>query len=187
METNTLYYFYNNIQNIFNASVPKIYYVVHSQTEINTGNENDCNLQYCIDNKIPVYKMNRDGGTIVCSKGNIGVTSILPIKYGWQCPKFIQSFTSWLKSFNLNISTDKNDILIDGYKVASCVEKRVGDNLKNIYSTFQFNIYQDIEVIRQVCQKEVVKIPKALNDYGFTTDDILTFVKNYFEQIEKKF
>lgn len=187
MEKITLNYVSKHLQDILNNPTPKVYYVIHEETEINTGQQNDYNEEYCQKYSIPIYKMNREGGTIVCSAGNIGVSTILPVKYGWQCSKFIKAFVKYLKSFDLNVSANNNDILIDGYKVTSCAEIRVGDNLKNIYSTFQFNIYQDIETIKQVCKKEMVKIPKALSDYGFNTESIFEFVKNYFENLEKNF
>lgn len=181
MEKVTLQWFNEHIADIFDGECPKVYYCVHENTEVNYGDQNDCDLEYCREHKINAFMMSRNGGTIVCSKGNIGISAITPIKWGWQCNNFIIAFIDYLKSFNLNVTTNNNDILIDGYKVASCVELRVGENLHAIYSTYQISINQDLEAIRHICKKEMVKVPKALSDYGFSTEQIENWCNEYWD------
>jgi len=183
MEKVTLQWFNEHILDIFDGECPKAYYCVHENTEVNYGNENDCDLDYCREHNIKSFMMQRGGGTIVCSAGNIGISVITSVKHGWQCENFSNAFTAWLRSFNLNVETNHNDILVDGYKVASSVELRVGKNLNRIYSTYQISINQDIEAIKHICKKEMVKIPKALSDYGFTTEDIESWCNNYFDSL----
>lgn len=91
MEKVTLKYFNENLHNIFNLENPKAYYCVHEQTEVNTGMQDDCDMQYCEEHNIPVYLMERSGGTIVCSKGNIGISVITPVKWGWQTSAFLNA------------------------------------------------------------------------------------------------
>lgn len=183
MEKVTLKYFNENLHNIFNLDNPKAYYCVHEQTEVNTGMQDDCDMQYCKEHNIPVYLMERSGGTIVCSKGNIGISVITPVKWGWQTTAFLNAFTEYLKSKNLNVEYNNNDILVDGFKVASSAEIRVGDNLKNVYSTYQISINQDIEAIEHICKKEMIKIPKGLKDYGIITSQIVNWCENYFDNL----
>ena len=166
MQKVTLEWFNKHIFDIFNGECPKVYYCVHNQTEVNYGNNNDCDLEYCKQHSIPAYMMERNGGTIVCSKGNIGISSILPVETGWVCSKFSEAFAIWLynKIKGHRIEIKDNDILVDGFKTASSTEIRVGENLSRIYSTFQISINQDVEAIEHICKKEMVKIPKALSD-----------------------
>ncbi len=183
MKKVTLKYFNKNLRSIFNLETPKAYYCVHEQTEVNTGMQDDCDMQYCEEHSIPVYLMERSGGTIVCSKGNIGISVITPVKWGWQTSAFMTSLAEYLQNKGLDARYAGNDVLIDGFKVASSAEIRVGDNLKNVYSTYQISINQDIEAIEHICKKEMIKIPKALSDYGITTEEIVNFCKDYWNKI----
>ena len=183
MEKVTLKYFNENLYDIFNSENSKVYYCVHEQTEVNAGVQNDCDMQYCKEHDIPVYLMERCGGTIVCSKGNVGISAITPVGWGWQTASFLRALADYLKSKNLNVQYSNNDILVDGFKVASSAESRVGDNLKNVYSTYQISINQDIEAIKHICRKEMVKIPKALSDYGITTEEIVDFCEEYWDNL----
>lgn len=185
MEKVTLKYFNENLHNIFNLENPKAYYCVHEQTEVNTGMQDDCDMQYCEEHNIPVYLMERSGGTIVCSKGNIGISVITPVKWGWQTSAFLNALADYLKSKNLIVEYTNNDILVDGFKVASGAEIRVGDNLKNVYNTYQISINQDIEAIKHICKKEMIKIPKALSDFGITTEEIVNFCEDYWDNFIK--
>lgn len=185
MEKVTLKFFNENITNIFDGECPKIYYCVHENTEVNYGREEDCDLEYCKEHGIEAFQMKRDGGTIVCSKGNIGISAITPVKWGFQCASFTTAFVEYLKSFGLNVTTDLNDILIDGYKVASSVEIRVGKDLHAVYSTYQISINQDMEAIKHICKKEMIKVPKALKDYGFTTEQLEDWCNQYWDNLVK--
>ncbi len=185
MKKVTLKYFNENLHDIFNSESPKAYYCVHKQTEVNTGTQGDCDTQYCEEHSIPVYLMERSGGTIVCSGGNIGISVITPVKRGWQTSAFMTTLTEYLQNKGLDAKCAGNDILIEGFKVASSAEIRVGDDLKNVYSTYQISINQDIEAIKHICKKEMVKIPKALSDYGITTEEIVDFCKSYWDNLIK--
>ena len=69
--------------------------------------------------------------------------------------------------------------MIDNYKVASGCECMEGDFL---YMGYQISIYQDIEIIKHACNKPMIKIPKALSEYGITTEEMLSFCESYWKQ-----
>lgn len=69
--------------------------------------------------------------------------------------------------------------------MASGAEIRVGDNLKNVYNTYQISINQDIEAIKHICKKEMIKIPKALSDFGITAEEIVNFCEDYWDNFIK--
>lgn len=183
MDKVTLKWFNEHIIEIFNGECPKAYYCVHENTEVNYGDESDCNLAYCAEHGIEAFMMRRGGGTIVCSKGNIGVSVITPTKWGWLCDKFLEAFKSYLAGRGIAACINHNDILIDGYKVASCVEQRIGDNLERIYSTYQLSVNQDIDAIEHICQKKMEKVPKALSDYGITTTEVENWCNDFFDSL----
>ena len=78
-----------------------------------------------------------------------------------------------------SVRQDNNDILVDGFKVASGGEITI--NNWN-YMGYQISVNQDIEAIENICTKPMIKIPKALSDYGITTDEIVEFCKEYWEK-----
>lgn len=182
MKRVTLKWFNENLSTLLQTKEKITYYCIHENTEINYGNANDVDLDYCKEHNIDTFQMLRDGGCIVCSAGNVGITHFSNVSEGWVCDKFSFAFIDYLKSKGIeNIETSNNDILIDGYKVASSVEKRILGNMDWIYSTFQISINQDIETIKNVCKKPMIKVPKALSDYGITTEDIVEFCEEYFK------
>ncbi len=200
MKRFTLKEFSENTQDIISVNKNVAFITVNPVTEINYGDENDCDLEWAKEHNIPAYNAHRGGGTIVCSKGNVGVAIIYDVKYGWVCDKFNERLLDFLKSkiqgdheynesnneFCHTFNTNHNDIIIDGYKVASGVEMRVGENLEKIYATFQISINQDIEAIEHICKKPMVKVPKALSDFGITTEDIVKFCDEWWNDFVKE-
>ena len=93
---------------------------------------------------------------------------------------------SALRDKGLKVYFDGNDILVDNlYKIASSGTRRLGDLL---FCTFHISYEVDLELIRQICTKPMVKTPKGFKDYGFTQEDVLNIflehVKNYGDEIE---
>ena len=72
---------------------------------------------------------------------------------------------------------DNNDVLIDGYKVASGCDTNVDGWA---YMGYQISINQDIETIKHACNKPMVKVPKGLGEYGITTKEMVEFCKKYW-------
>ena len=183
----TLKEFAENIDKIF-ASNNSGYIVVSESTEVEIGNQNDCDFEYCKEHNIPVYDIKRDGGTIVYTKGAVSIAMIFDVKYGWISENFNSHLVNYLKDYISSEHTIEhmgNDILIDGYKVASGTELRIGNNLEKIYAGFQLSINQDLEAIKHVCKKEMVKVPKGLSDYGITTEEIIIFCEDFWDNFIK--
>ena len=179
--------FSENIDKILNSNNSG-YIAISEFTEATYGNQNDCDFEYCKEHNIPVYNVKRDGGTIVYAKVTVNIAMIFDVKYGWISENFNSHLINYLKehiSLEHTIEPNANDILIDGYKVASGTELRVGENLEKIYAVFQLSINQDIEAIKHICKKEMVKIPKALSDFGITTEEIVNFCEDYWDNFIK--
>lgn len=172
-------------QEYFNGEIPKVYYVISESLEVHKGNADDCNLEYCKEHNIPVYDLGRCGGTIVCNDGTIGFSLLTDVKHGWRNQSFLSHFTSFLQTKGLNPEREGNDILLDGYKVASAAEWKVGKNLNRVYGVYLISYDVDIDAIQQICKKPMKKIPKALRLYGLDKEEIINWCKNYFGEIEK--
>jgi hypothetical protein len=77
-----------------------------------------------------------------------------------------------------SVRQDNNDILVDGFKVASGAEVSLPNGFR--YVAYQISINQDLETIKHACLKPMVKVPKALSEYGITTEEMVDFCKNYW-------
>ena len=154
--------------------------VTLNQTEAIYCEEGSCNIAYCKEHNIPYAKMPQGGGCIIGVKGNVFVSvkrkTVGGEAYG---DKFTKIFAKHLKEERGLESTrcDNNDVLVDGFKIASAVETNVNGWQ---YMCFQVSLYQDLETIKNVCNKPMVKIPKALSEYGITTDEMVDFIEEYW-------
>ena len=156
--------------------------IVQDQTEISHGWENDCNFEYCKANNIPYHDYKRGGGTIVLTKGNISLGFIYNNrKYKrFMFEALLTDLKDYFVSKGLNAEINHNDILIDGYKVASSYAHNYGEGYQWTYDSAQISINQDLEVIKNVCLKPMVKVPKGLGEYGVTTEEIIVWVEDWF-------
>ena len=155
--------------------------IVLDRTEAIYCEEGSCNTEWCDENNVPYIKQGmHNGGCIIGVKGNIFVNVKRRFPNGGEClgDRFSKAVCAYLKDKGLNSARcDNNDILVDNYKVGSCVEASVNGFQ---YMAFQVSIHQDIETIKHACNKPMVKIPKALSEYGITTDEMKKFFINYW-------
>lgn len=155
--------------------------IVLDKTEVLYCKEGTCFTDYCEENKIPYVQQSifKNPGCIVGVKGNIflGVKrKIKPIPFSI---KFVRELCRYFHKKGLKVRTNGNDVLIDNFKVASgCLVPVKG----YYYMGFQISINQDLELIKKVCNKPMVKIPKGLGEYGITTEEMVEFCENYFEK-----
>lgn len=164
----------------FNANPRnELIYTVHDNLLVTYGYMNDCNAQYCHDNNIPVVSYNRFGGCIVNCEGNI------TLSYCIKCMDkrrievdMLNEFVELLKEKGLKAIFDKNDVMVDGFKVASGVSLKLKPDFQWQIGEIQISLNQDIEVIRKVCKKKMMKKPKGLSEFGLTTDDIEDWINN---------
>ena len=153
--------------------------VTLKQTEAIYCDEGSCNIEWCEKNNIPYARQPQNGGCIIGVKGNVFM-NIKRKSIGGECfgDRLTKAFAKYLKDEkNLNsVRCDNNDVLVDGFKVASAVETTINGWQ---YMSFQASLHQDIETIKNVCNKPMVKVPKGLSDYGITTNEIELFCEKF--------
>lgn len=156
---------------------------VLDNTEVLYSEEIPCDKEYCIKNNISfdTGKIN-NSGTFVGVKGSI----VLTLKKHNNVSNenlsmlFSNALCEYLKNRGLNSTRcDNNDVLVDNFKVASGIYTQIGCWR---YMGYQISINQDIDLIKTVCLKPMIKIPKALSDYGITTEEIVSFCKDFVKQ-----
>lgn len=141
---------------------------------------NCINEQYCKDNNIEIYNSQHTGGCIVLGDGDVEFNVF---RYnGWgDCDKLKEIVFDFLKQKIPTLSTNNNDFMVDDkYKVASCSSVNVGDGF--IYTGFHFSVNVNLEHIKNICNKPMVKIPKGLADYGVTSNEIYEFLHSKLQE-----
>lgn len=149
--------------------------IIHPDTEIATGGwEDDVDTEYCETHNIPVYNQNRNGGTIVCCGGSIGLGFVYDNrKYKeFLFIRMALELKEYLRSKGLTVGFEHNDVLVDGYKVASGCGYNLPPDFHRTYEGLQISVNQDMETIRNVCKKPMEKVPKGLSDYGIGTKEM---------------
>lgn len=157
---------------------------IPNDTIVYPGKEGDYNKDYCEENNIMVAPIPRAGGTIISFTGNIcyfsgGKETFEPNKG----TLFLEAFSNYLKDKGLNVvyDQDTNDILVEDYKVASFGNGELATHPGFFVTAIQIANSLDIELIKNICLKPMHKVPKALNDFGITAEETLTFMQDFFE------
>lgn len=155
--------------------------VKYTQPQVNYGFDDKPNFKYCDEANIPCVDIGRRGGTFVVNKDDLGfgfITKGVDNRIG---ELLYNEFFEFLKSRGLNVEQISNDILVDGYKVfgwASHYYQEFGA----IYITSHITLSVDVELIKKVCIKPMVKVPKGLNDFGVQQKEVIEFLENFGEK-----
>lgn len=159
-------------------------FIIIDRTEVGYGFENDADLDYCEKHNIPCHNHKRNGGAIVYSAGNIAIGFVYSNRKrgGFVLSPIMSDLSRYLSKKGLTITMDRNDILVDGYKVASASGYNFGEKYHWTYEGIQISINQDLEAIKNICKKPMVKIPKALSEYGITTEEIVEWCSKWLKE-----
>lgn len=141
---------------------------------VHLGSDNDINERYCIANNIPIFRVQRTGGAIVSNVGDFEFVIVDPKTNKTKMPPLFSKLIHVLVSKNLYVEIENNDILVDGYKVASWAYKDVQGG---IYTAMHISMSVNMESIKNICKKEMKKVPKGLNDFGVYEEDILKILE----------
>ena len=136
--------------------------------------------EYCQEHNIEIYNSVDFGGGIVGFEGDL--VFIILKQDGWNIGEELGVLVKdYLVDCGLNANIANNDVLIDDiYKVASYSSANTGDGF--IYTAIQITFNADNEIIRHICKKDSVKIPRGLTYYNIDKDDLLHNILNYIER-----
>lgn len=174
--------FVNNEEQFLSSKEPQAAIVVLDNTEVVYGAENSCNIEWCQENNIPYIHQDKLflGGCIVGVQGNIFLDLKDHVDGECLSDRFSKALCVFLISKGLNsVRQDNNDVLVNDYKVASGCESNINGWQ---YMGYQISINQDLDIINGACNKEMIKVPKGLSEFGITTEDIVNFITNYLNK-----
>lgn len=143
-------------------------YCVHDDKSIFIARADAVDRELCANLGYNVLETMHTGGVVVVSKGDISV-----IHFGEIGNHVMHDFATYLveqyKERGLDATFDGNDVLVDGYKISG-LSATPYDNLQ--YSTIHIGINTNLEDIKVICTKPMVKVPKGLKEYGIRAEEI---------------
>lgn len=162
---------YQDAVNCIQSKTNKNHYIVYEEKYLVAGNQEPPNLQKAEELGIQVFPIQTNGGSIIVSPGDIGIGLLTN---GESCNTLIETLRKMLVAYlseqGLNVSEDGNDVLVDGFKVASHGTLAF-DGM--FFAIMQISINVDLTAIQAICNKRMIKIPKGLSGYNITTQQIL--------------
>lgn len=143
------------------------------------GSNGGANFEAIEKAGIKKVEIKHEGGTIILSPGDIDIGIFTRGYLGSEIrDNIINTIISFLQEKNIASVISGNDVLIDGRKVVGYGSRMFGNIL---YSAIHIAVSVDIELIKKICTKPMHKMPKGLDAYGVTTEDILKLLSNIFK------
>ena len=155
--------------------------VEYTADQVNYGFDAKPNFEYCQKHDIPCVNIGRRGGAFVVNKGDIGFGYIEQGCNNKIGEAIYDRFVQFFLNKGLNATQCSNDVLINGYKVFGWASHYYKD-FDAIYITAHFTLSVDVELIKNVCTKEMNKVPKGLNDFGIIKQDVISFLEQIGEE-----
>ena len=146
----------------------RIAYVVVERPVAIVHRESQVDMETCRAYGYEVVESYNNAGTIVSNAGDILVGHFAPPDNGWY-DRFIAYFLDWLKAKGLNAEYVSNDILVDGYKVCGMCVTRYG---RIDYTGGIISVNVNLDHIKAICKKPMVKVPRGLSEWGVTTEEV---------------
>lgn len=128
-----------------------------------------------------IYEGLYNGGTLVANEGDLVFAHFYGVNNGWR-DRFAKYLVDWLKAKGLNAEYVGNDVLVDEHKVCGTCITRYG---RIDYTTIFISMNPNLDHIKAISKKPMVKVPKGLSDYGITTDEVEAMFLDFCEQDEQ--
>lgn len=162
---------------LISSNTPFIMYLVQPEESVIVGSGNDVDRDEVAKRGLFVTEIGTFGGTIVMNKGDFGVAVFGPLTETKRLfVSLWQLFISNWASYGVPAELLDNDIVVDGNKCCAISRTNIGDN---VLFLLQVSINVDLEAIRAICKKPMVKTPKGLSEYGITTANVSELFNNW--------
>ena len=141
---------------------------------VHVGIQSDINEEYCTKNKIPIFRVQRAGGTIVSNVGDFDFVKVNKYTNMKNVPSLLANICILLNTKGFKAEFQENDLLAEGYKVASYSRISVPGG---VYTAMHISMSVNMDLIKNICKKEMIKVPRGLNDFGIYEEDILKLME----------
>lgn len=144
---------------------------VVEETAVHYGFEGGFNKTAAASLKIPTYDIYKNGGAMVTSPGDVLFCHMSKDRLDDFNDHIRKYLSTKIKQENVEID---NDLLVNGKKVAGFMEISV--NNKHFYGG-HISINCNLNLIKQICTKEMVKVPGGLGEYGITSEQVVSWLQ----------
>ena len=167
---------YEYLNFCINNEIEDTFYCIFDEVCIHTGSDDILTWENKID--MPVYNIDRYGGTFVANIGDIAIVHLT---------KTQDNFLYYLSNFlnkkllekQIKSNRQKNDLIIDKkFKFMGDMNKKVTNNLffKGAHISFKTNN----ELIKQVCNKKQDKTPMGLNEWNIQNTEVEKWLQEFY-------
>ena len=171
-------YLVDEIKTNIECGIHKVGYCIVETPVVFVHKAKQVDKETCESMGYDVYEAYYNGGTIVADNGGIAIIHFQHLDNGWMM-RFVDYFVNWLKDKGLNAVYESNDVLVDSYKVCGVCTTRYG---RIDYTAGFISINTNLDHIKAICRKPMVKVPKGLSDYGITTEEIEAMFLDFCKQ-----
>lgn len=155
------------VNSYIQGGVHCIAYGIQDSPVVLTHRKTQIDEEVCKEIGYTVYEAFNNGGTILTEAGDVEIGHWYVPENGWR-DRFVEYFVAWLKFKGLNAVYYDNDVFVDGYKVCGTCITRYG---RIDYTGIHISINTNLDHIKAICRKPMVKVPKGLREYGITTEE----------------
>lgn len=171
----TQVYEYNIEQEIYNYIKNQregiLYFIPYSNVAF-VGRSHKIDKTLASENDIRVLELQNEGGIIIQKPFSLAIGHFSKKLDNTFNKDFAKHIIDFLKVKGITAKIESNDILVeDIYKVGSFSSRRYGNI---IFSAFQLPYEVDLDLIKQLCDKPMSKIPKGLKELGVSDYEILS-------------
>lgn len=141
----------------------------NKETFLQTGRTETSDVSKAKELGIPVWTAEHKGGSIVCFDGDLSLCLLKRgnNSYGFE---WMNVCARLLEKAGADVGFDGNDLLADGKKVASWASAALPNGWMQTVAHFSVSI--DIEIVKMLCTKPMLKVPGALSEYGIDAEMI---------------
>ena len=153
-------------------------YCVANENCAVVGSNGGANIRKINNLGIRMVQINHEGGTIILSPGDVEIGIFTEGYVGNNYRNsIINGVLDLLKQNGHDAVVCGNDVLVNGRKVIGFGSRMFG---KILYTAIQISVNINLDLIKVLCTKQMVKQPDALMNYGVTTEDILGILEKTF-------
>lgn len=125
--------------------------------------------------------INHEGGTIILSPGDVEVGIFTKGYVGNKYrDSIVSEILSVLKQNGFEAVVSGNDILVNDKKVVGFGSRMFGNIL---YTAIQISVGINLDLIKVLCTKPMIKQPDGLKNYGVKTQDVLNIIFKTYETL----
>lgn len=168
---------FTHLNYILKNQIEDFFIAIIDDTVVHYGEDGGFDETKTTELGIKCYNLKKKGGAMVTSPGDV----VYCFTTKRECAHFDTELRKFLatKLIERNIKTEQinNDLLANGKKCSGTMHQQIG---KLHFYGGHISIGCNLDLIKEICTKEMVKIPCGLSDYGITTENVVRWLQEFW-------